>query len=66
MFNFFKKRWVSRVEFDELEKDYKSQFDSKHKLAIEFHKKRKELLGIIEAKEKEIQKLKLEILELKK
>lgn len=66
MFKFFRNRWVSRKEFDEIERDYRREFERRYKIAIEFHKARKELLNIIEEKEKTIQKLKLAILELKK
>lgn len=48
MFKFFRDRWVSRKEFDEVEKDYKREFDRRHEIAVEFHKKRKELLNIKE------------------
>ena len=66
MFKFLRDRWVNRKEFDEVKRDYEREFDRRHKIAIEFHKKRKEFLNIIEEKEETIQKLKLEILELKK
>lgn len=66
VFKFFRDRWVSRKEFIEVERDYQREFNRRHEIAVAFHKERKKLLSIIEEKEKAIQRLKLEVLELKK
>jgi hypothetical protein len=56
MFKFFTKRWVSRKEFDEKESELKSAKQKNQELFDRYFKKEGELLDIVEAKEKEMQK----------
>ena len=66
MFRFLKGKWVSEEEYRGKLDCIKSAKLENYRLSDEHRKKEIELLNIIEEKEKVIQKLKLEILELKK
>jgi hypothetical protein len=56
MFKFFTKRWVSRLYLERAEGELKDMRARLYSAQDEYQKKNNELLDIVEAKEKEIQK----------